>query len=60
MSCSLAAGKASSTSTDGEWKLSEKDRESYQKAFSSILVPYTSLEVANEIGQGTSCTFHCA
>ena len=32
--------------------LSEADRQSYEKVFSSILVPYASLTVGEEIGQG--------
>ena len=32
--------------------LSEADRKSYEKTFSSIIVPYTSLAIKEEIGQG--------
>ena len=33
--------------------LSETERTSYEKIFSSILVPFASLAVGEEIGQGT-------
>ena len=48
--CSIAPEEISPTLD--EWTLSDKDRESYQKAFSSILVPYASFKVGKEIGQG--------
>ena len=44
-----AKGEALSTSN---WRLSDQDRESYGKTFSSIVVPYTSIEIGKEIGQG--------
>ncbi len=34
------------------YQLSDTDRRSYEKVFSSILVPYTALTVGEEIGQG--------
>ncbi len=33
-------------------RLSDADRSSYEKIFSSILVPYTALTVGEVIGQG--------
>ena len=35
-----------------EGTLSEADRQSYEKVFFSILVPYASLKVGEDIGQG--------
>ncbi len=43
--------KAISIATD-DIRLSDADRRSYEKVFSSILVPYTALTVGEEIGQG--------
>ena len=51
------ARKSPSVSTDGEWKLSDKERKDYQKAFSSILVSYASIIVGEEIGQGVNSTY---
>ncbi len=33
-------------------RLNDADKSSYEKIFSSILVPYTALTVGEEIGQG--------
>ncbi len=35
-----------------DFQLSDADRKSYEKVFSSILVPYTALTIGEEIGQG--------
>ncbi len=35
-----------------DFQLSDADSRSYEKVFSSILVPYTSLTIGEEIGQG--------
>ncbi len=35
-----------------DFQLSDTDRRSYEKVFSSILVPYTALTIGEEIGQG--------
>ncbi len=40
------------TGTDDDIRLSDADRSSYEKIFSSILVPHTALIVGEEIGQG--------
>ena len=37
---------------DDTFTLSEADRTSYEKVFSSILVPFASLTVGEDIGQG--------
>ncbi len=34
------------------FQLSDADRSSYEKVFSSILVPYTALTIGEEIGKG--------
>ncbi len=39
------------TGTD-DIRLSDADKSSYEKIFSSILVPYTTLTVGEVIGQG--------
>ena len=39
--------------SDDAFTLSEADRTSYEKVFSSILVPFASLTVGEDIGQGT-------
>ncbi|XP_064397081.1 tyrosine-protein kinase Mer-like [Halichondria panicea] len=46
--CSIAV----SLSGTDDIRLSDADRSSYEKIFSSILVPYTALTVGEEIGQG--------
>ena len=33
-------------------KLSEQDRENYERVFSSVLIPYASIRVEQEIGEG--------
>ncbi len=43
---------AVSLSGTDDIRLSDADRSSYEKIFSSILVPYTALTVGEEIGQG--------
>ncbi len=35
-----------------DFQLSDAERRSYEKVFSSILVPYTALTIGEEIGQG--------
>ncbi len=40
------------------FQLSDADRSSYEKVFSSILVPYTALTIGEEIGQG-ACEGAC-
>ncbi len=35
-----------------DFQLSDTDRSSYEKVFSSILVPYTALTIGEEIGHG--------
>ena len=44
--------KADSGTADDKVTLSETERTSYEKNFSSILVPFASLAVKEDIGQG--------
>ena len=48
----LAVQGGTLTASSSGYALSESDRESYEKVFSSFIVPYNSVTVGKEIGQG--------